>query len=171
MNAAAFSRRRQRRDDPFRHRRLFARAIWSPPPMPVFAPSCWETIRTPWRTIWNSAFLMLICRAQTLISPLSVRKWWAWSKRPPSASILPLDVRARFFQRPRLACLARPFRLALPSVMRNWRQYRRAKAARAVAGACAANALAIAIPCHRVVRQDGALSGLPLGRRAQTSLA
>src|ERR1700760_2231220 len=35
------------------------------------------------------------------------------------------------------------------------------KAVRAVAGACAANNIAVAIPCHRDVRNPGYLSGSP----------
>ena len=45
-----------------------------------------------------------------------------------------------------------------------------ARAARAVASACAANALAVAIPCHRVVRNDGSLGGYRWGVKRKRML-
>ena len=50
------------------------------------------------------------------------------------------------------------------------RQIGQPRAVRAVAGACAANKLAVAIPCHRVVRSDGHLGGYRWGIERKKTL-
>jgi AraC family transcriptional regulator of adaptative response/methylated-DNA-[protein]-cysteine methyltransferase len=44
------------------------------------------------------------------------------------------------------------------------------KSVRAVAGACAANRLAVAVPCHRAIRSDGTLSGYRWGMERKIEL-
>lgn len=76
---------------------------------------------------------------------------------------LPLDVRGTAFQQRvwRALCKIPPGSTATYSEIA--RRIGAPKAGRAVASACASNAIAVAIPCHRVVRADGSLSGYRWG--------
>lgn len=76
---------------------------------------------------------------------------------------LPLDVRGTAFQRRVWQALQEIPVGERVSYSEIARRIGSPSATRAVAGACAANNLAVAIPCHRVVRNDGGLSGYAWG--------
>ncbi len=76
---------------------------------------------------------------------------------------LPLDVRGTAFQQRVWAALREIPVGTTVSYAHVARTIGAPNAVRAVAGACAANALAVAIPCHRVVRNDGGVSGYRWG--------
>ena len=77
----------------------------------------------------------------------------------PATHSLRLDVQATAFQRRVWQHL-----MTIPrSEIRTYRQVAEAlgepSSTRAVANACAANPVALVVPCHRVIRQDGGLGG------------
>ena len=76
---------------------------------------------------------------------------------------LPLDVRGTAFQQRVWQALQEIPVGQTVSYAEVARRIGSPKAVRGVAGACAANNLAVAIPCHRVVRNDGSLSGYAWG--------
>jgi AraC family transcriptional regulator, regulatory protein of adaptative response / methylated-DNA-[protein]-cysteine methyltransferase len=85
---------------------------------------------------------------------------------------LPLDVKATTFQRKVWQALQQIPRGQTRSYQEIARAIGQPTAARAVARACAGNPVAIAIPCHRVVRNDGRLAGYRWGlERKQRLLA
>jgi AraC family transcriptional regulator of adaptative response/methylated-DNA-[protein]-cysteine methyltransferase len=83
---------------------------------------------------------------------------------------LPLDVRGTAFQQRVWQAL----REILPGQTVSYADIAKRigapKAVRAVAQACGANHIAVAIPCHRVVRNDGALSGYRWGVERKRAL-
>ena len=76
---------------------------------------------------------------------------------------LPLDVRGTAFQQRVWQALRRIPSGSTASYAEIAGRIGRPRAVRAVAQACAANAIAVAIPCHRVVRTDGSPSGYRWG--------
>lgn len=95
-----------------------------------------------------------------------------WVEAPARGLDLPLDLRGTAFQHR----VWRALQAIPPGSTATYTDIAQAigapRAVRAVASACAANPLAVAIPCHRVVRVDGGLAGYRWGvARKQTLLA
>jgi AraC family transcriptional regulator of adaptative response/methylated-DNA-[protein]-cysteine methyltransferase len=105
--------------------------------------------------------------ARLVESDSNVEKWMAevigFVEAPKIGLGLPLDVRGTAFQRRVWEALTKIPVGSTASYMEIAKKIGSPSAVRAVAQACAANSLAVAIPCHRVVRHDGGLSGYRWG--------
>jgi len=94
----------------------------------------------------------------------------AFVESPAPRLDLPLDVRGTAFQQKVWQVLRRIPPGKTMSYAEIARRIGMPKATRAVAGACAANTIAVVIPCHRVVRSDGTLSGYRWGVERKRAL-
>jgi AraC family transcriptional regulator, regulatory protein of adaptative response / methylated-DNA-[protein]-cysteine methyltransferase len=83
---------------------------------------------------------------------------------------LPLDIRGTAFQQRVWQALRKIPAGETATYAEIARRIGTPQSARAVASACAHNKIAVAIPCHRVVRNDGALSGYRWGVERKRSL-
>jgi AraC family transcriptional regulator of adaptative response/methylated-DNA-[protein]-cysteine methyltransferase len=99
-----------------------------------------------------------------------VAKVIALVESPGRATQLPLDIRGTAFQQRVWKALAKIPAGKTKSYSEIARAIGAPRSARAVAQACGANALAVAIPCHRVVRTDGDVSGYRWGVQRKRAL-
>ncbi len=83
---------------------------------------------------------------------------------------LPLDIRGTTFQRRVWQALRKIPAGSTTSYAEIAERIGSPKAARAVARACASNPIAVAVPCHRVVRSDGAPGGYRWGVERKRAL-
>ncbi len=81
----------------------------------------------------------------------------------PVAATFPMDVRATAFQQRVWRALQEIPRGQTRSYSELATSLGKPSAVRAVAGACAVNPIAVAVPCHRVVGKDGSLTGYRWG--------
>jgi AraC family transcriptional regulator of adaptative response/methylated-DNA-[protein]-cysteine methyltransferase len=88
----------------------------------------------------------------------------------PTAAGFPLDVRATAFQQRVWKALQQIPRGETRSYSQVAAELGSPSAIRAVAGACAANPVAIVVPCHRVVGKNGAMTGYRWGTERKRKL-
>jgi AraC family transcriptional regulator of adaptative response/methylated-DNA-[protein]-cysteine methyltransferase len=89
---------------------------------------------------------------------------------PQLGSTLPLDIQGTAFQQRVWGALREIPPGTTTTYTELAHQLRQPRAIRAVASACAANALAVVVPCHRVVRLDGGLAGYRWGMERKRAL-
>lgn len=99
-----------------------------------------------------------------------VRQVVAYVETPSHGLDLPLDIQGTAFQRKVWETLRDVPVGTTATYAEIAQRIGKPTAVRAVAGACAANRLAVAIPCHRVVRGDGDVSGYRWGAKRKREL-
>ena len=99
-----------------------------------------------------------------------VAKVVAFVDTPRTGLDLPLDIRGTAFQQRVWQALCEIPLGSTASYAQIAEKIGAPKAVRAVAQACAANAIAVAIPCHRIVRSDGGISGYRWGVQRKRAL-
>jgi AraC family transcriptional regulator of adaptative response/methylated-DNA-[protein]-cysteine methyltransferase len=99
-----------------------------------------------------------------------VSKVVGFVESPARGLNLPLDIRGTAFQQRVWQALRKIPAGSAASYAEIAKRIGSPKSVRAVAQACGANVLAVAIPCHRVVRHDGALSGYRWGVERKRAL-
>jgi AraC family transcriptional regulator of adaptative response/methylated-DNA-[protein]-cysteine methyltransferase len=100
----------------------------------------------------------------------TVAKVIGFIEKPALGLDLPLDVRGTAFQQRVWAALRQIPVGSTASYAEIASRIGAPNGARAIAQACGANVLAVAIPCHRVVRTDGSRSGYKWGVRRKKNL-
>jgi len=100
----------------------------------------------------------------------TVAKVIGFIEAPKTGLDLPLDVQGTAFQQKVWQALREIPAGSTVSYTDIAQRIGAPKAVRAVAQACASNGLAVAIPCHRVVRNDGNLSGYRWGVQRKSAL-
>jgi AraC family transcriptional regulator, regulatory protein of adaptative response / methylated-DNA-[protein]-cysteine methyltransferase len=112
--------------------------------------------------------------AQMIGGDAAFEQWVAkvvgFVERPALGLDLPLDIQGTAFQQRVWQALREIPAGSTASYTEIARRIGAPSSVRAVAQACGANDLAVAIPCHRVVRNDGALSGYRWGVERKRSL-
>jgi AraC family transcriptional regulator of adaptative response/methylated-DNA-[protein]-cysteine methyltransferase len=110
------------------------------------------------RLIYNAEVEQLVFQIRTLL------------EAPAVGFSLPLDIRGTDFQRRVWRALGDIPAGSTASYTEIAERIGSPGSVRAVARACAANTLAVAIPCHRVIRSDGGLSGYRWGVERKRAL-
>ena len=138
-------------------------AIWWPRASAASAPFCWgddpeQLLRELQDQFRNAQLIGGDAGFEQLVAVVV-----GFVEQPAIGLALPLDVQGTAFQERVWQALREVPLGSRVSYTDIAQRIGAPKAVRAVAQACAANHLAVAIPCHRVVRRDGDLSGYRWG--------